>query len=515
MIFENRQIFQGEVIDNKDPLMLGRLRVFPKQETKADILPNNGNIPVVEQWTSKDPLIFLPLLPYYLSQTPEKGEYVHVFYSNIKERTGNSKFYIQGPIQKPQNNLLETYVASQSMLSSGEYMKQSYALRDTDGVTKPEVYGIYPEPGDNALLGRGTSDVVVKQDAVLVRSGKNAFQPSISEPPEKNPNWAFLQVSNFDLERVQLPTETVNVSENKPLQVKKLIEWEMTNSVFISGNTIGGGVTGDTFYNGNIKMYTLTPNVLTTTLYLTLTSDIDNFKSATDYELYFTGLTFDSASNIINTFIDNINDGKIKIDGYPMYPPQPDLLLENQFPFYVRPSKSNIDTLISTGTTNFAMVSRFNKKIKLNPYDINSGNFLVWSRGILGQQQSERKIDINVSEYRPNPTSYSVLGADNIYLLSHKTQIPSKGQKINLQESLYGIDQVKFTEEIVDRTDPMVRGDQLMKLLNVIVNFLGSHVHNINKAPIPIGTDGTSIDDIRKLIQDADNSILNQNIRIN
>jgi hypothetical protein len=139
----------------------------------------------------------------------------------------------------------------------------------------------------------------------------------------------------------------------------------------------------------------------------------------------------------------------------------------------------------------------------------------VWSRGILGQQQSERKIDINVSEYRPNPTSYSVLGADNIYLLSHKTQIPSKGQKINLQESLYGIDQVKFTEEIVDRTDPMVRGDQLMKLLNVIVNFLGSHVHNINKAPIPIGTDGTSIDDIRKLIQDADNSILNQNIRIN
>ena len=140
----------------------------------------------------------------------------------------------------------------------------------------------------------------------------------------------------------------------------------------ISGNesvTYQDSKSGDvdvsgTFYNGNIKMYTLTPNVLTTTLYLTLTSDIDNFKSATDYELYFTGLTFDSASNIINTFIDNINDGKIKIDGYPMYPPQPDLLLENQFPFYVRPSKSNIDTLISTGTTNFAMVSRFNKKIK-------------------------------------------------------------------------------------------------------------------------------------------------------
>jgi hypothetical protein len=509
MIFEGREIFQGEVLDSGDPLMLGRLRIFPKQETKSDILPNNGNVPVGEQWTSKDPLIFLPLLPYYISQTPQKGEYVYIFYQNKKERTGNSKFFIQGPIKKPQNNLLETYANSQSVLSSGEYMSSAVALRDKDGVTKPEVYGIYPEPGDNALLGRGTSDVVVKQDAVLIRSGKNLTQQTV-----KNPNWAFLQVSNFDLERKQLPTETANVSENKPLQVKKLVEWEITNTVFISGNTFGGGVTGDTFYNGNIKIYSLLPNKLTTTLYVTLTSDIDNFKSTTDYELFFTGLTFDSASNILNTFISNVNSGKIKIDGYPMYPPQPNLQLENQFPFYVRPSESNINTLLSTGTTNFNTVSIFNKKIKLNPYDIYYGNFLVWSRGVLGQQQSVRKIDINFSEYKPNPTSYGVLGADNIYLISHKTQIKQR-QKINLQESLYGIDQIKFTEEIVDRTDPMVRGDQLMNLLKIIVKFLGSHVHNINKAPIPIGTDGTNIEDIRKLIQDADNSILNQNIRIN
>ena len=106
MIFEGREIFQGEVLDSGDPLMLGRLRIFPKQETKSDILPNNGNVPVGEQWTSKDPLIFLPLLPYYISQTPQKGEYVYIFYQNKKERTGNSKFFIQGPIKKPQNNYI-------------------------------------------------------------------------------------------------------------------------------------------------------------------------------------------------------------------------------------------------------------------------------------------------------------------------------------------------------------------------------------------------------------------------
>ena len=61
----------------------------------------------------------------------------------------------------------------------------------------------------------------------------------------------------------------------------------------------------------------------------------------------------------------------------------------------------------------------------------------------------------------------------------------------------------------------MVRGNELMKLLKLIVDFLGAHVHNINEAPIPIGVDGTQLGEIRKILQDADNSILNQNIRIN
>jgi hypothetical protein len=83
------------------------------------------------------------------------------------------------------------------------------------------------------------------------------------------------------------------------------------------------------------------------------------------------------------------------------------------------------------------------------------------------------------------------------------------------KETLYGIPQPYFTENILQNTDPMVRGDELMKLLKLIVDFLGSHVHNINEAPIPIGVDGTKLEEIRKILQDADNSILNQNIRIN
>lgn len=134
----------------------------------------------------------------------------------------------------------------------------------------------------------------------------------------------------------------------------------------------------------------------------------------------------------------------------------------------------------------------------------------------MGEQLTPTKETLAQPVYKPKPISYGTLGSDFVYLLSHKTEIPSKS-KINLQpkETLYGISQSYFTDQILPNTDPMVRGDELMKLLKLIVDFLGSHVHNINKAPIPIGTDGTKLEEIRKLIQDADNGILNQNIRIN
>lgn len=520
MLFEGKTIFFGRVLDNKDPMMLGRLRIFPKHESKTDLTPKDVNgYPLPESayaWKPEDPFVFLPLIPYYLSQTPEKDEYVHILYYNTKERTNRSKFYIQGPISRPWFNEGETYEGSESMLASGEYMKLANSLRDTTGSTIPSVYGIYPEPGDNALLGRGTSDVVVKRDMVLVRAGKN-FQSQSSNfvLPQKNPNWGFLQISNFDLERVNQGVVTEEILFNEPLQVKKLIEWDIANQAYILGPTVGGGTTGDTFYDGSIKLFSLRPDPEVTTTNLNLTTPIDQYKSSLDYEVVFTNLNFQNALNLINEFIDDVNDSKININGYPQYPPINDEIIVDQFPFYVKPTKSTLQKLSSTGITSYNAVSLFNKKIKLNPSDSEYGTFLVWSRGVVGQQTKVVKNNVEQFEYKANPVSYGTLGADNIYLISHKTQIISKGDKVNLQESLYGITQTQFTEEIVDRTDPMVRGDELMKLLNKIVDFLASHVHNPNKAPIPIGTDGTDIEEIRKLIQDADNTILNQNIRLN
>ena len=62
-------IYPGKVVDNNDPLMLGRVRVFPEnqnvQDTERSVEGFNPNSPNPEKngpWSPLDPFIFLPLL---------------------------------------------------------------------------------------------------------------------------------------------------------------------------------------------------------------------------------------------------------------------------------------------------------------------------------------------------------------------------------------------------------------------------------------------------------------------
>jgi len=513
--FQSKIIFQGYVKDNQDPMMLGRVRVVPLFEKYQDSLPE-GWVEETDKWTPKDPFIFLPLLPYYINQVPKNNEYVNLFYYNKKERLDNSKFYIQGPITRPQNNFKEEYTNSQSMLASGEFFKPANSLKDrTTGLTNPKVYGIYAEPGDNAIMGRGTSDIVVKENDVLIRAGKlDPLQSSSADfnLPVPNDKRSFLQISTFNLEKTENPPKTVTTLETIPKEVNNLVEWEITNS-----ETTG------TTYDGNVKLYGLkkTPETLSNKIFLD--SDLAPFINTKLFELNFTGLTKEESITFINQFIQGVNNGKININGYMSYPVQNGSNLENQFPFVFKPTKNITNAYLGStigsgvsGLTQFNTIVDFYSKIKLSQANKEFGFGLVWDKNILGQQDTVKNSTIDTSTYQSNPVTYGTLGGDFLYLLSHKSVIPTKGDPIDLKDTLYGITQSKFTDEIIKKTDPMVRGDQLMELLNLIVQFLVSHVHAFpGLAPIPIGTDGTDIKDILKKLLDADNTILNQNIRIN
>jgi hypothetical protein len=107
------------------------------------------------------------------------------------------------------------------------------------------------------------------------------------------------------------------------------------------------------------------------------------------------------------------------------------------------------------------------------------------------------------------------LAADKVLLLSQTSAIPGKGV-INFDGTLYGISNEKYVEEFLPKTSSLVRGEELVELLNLIVRFLVTHTHAFpGLPPVPVGYDGVRVEQILAEIQNASNKILNENIRLN
>ena len=95
-----------------------------------------------------------------------------------------------------------------------------------------------------------------------------------------------------------------------------------------------------------------------------------------------------------------------------------------------------------------------------------------------------------------------------------------------MRNTLYGINQDYFIggvgskgdeDSIFEKTYPTVRGDELMKLLMKMFDYVIGHVHPIaTMPPVPVSSgNGQTTSEILAILADSQNTILNQNIRIN
>jgi len=498
---DKRVIIPGRVLDNTDPLMLGRLRVLADIENELQALPQDWD-PVKDIWTYKDPFVFLPLIPYYISQVPKEGEYVNIIYSTRKEIRGFNKFYIQGPLSRPWNNSFEKYENSKSLLDSGNYLKQAKSIKNKNtGVIEPPQRGIYPEPGDNAFLGRGTTDLLIKEDDIILRAGKYTTSPN-NEIPTANDFRSFLQLSNFGLERIDNGTEDVETEIYVDKQVKNFIEWVISDidsnlnvvSGYVQTNSIKGDVDQTKVLNFEIKNSTL-----------------NNCVPIIDSKMEFTGLTPGEVISFVNQYIRGFNKGIIKIPTYTTYPNNG--LLFDQFPFVFGPNVSTNDKMLGTNPLESNIITEIFNGIKLNPASDQPGFAVVWDKGVVGPQKITVTKTIDLTKYVENPVTYGIMGGDFLYLLSHKSNNSNK--QISLKDTLYGINQEKILDDIKPKTSSMVRGEELLDLIGLIVSFLQSHTHNINEAPIQEPGNGVTMSKITQELANAKKTILNENIRIN
>jgi hypothetical protein len=512
-----KYIYTGIVKDVEDPLMLNRVRIFFDTTTEGlnntailDSVPNtyngvetkiDGDLKPEFKWSTMDPFCFLPLLPLFVKVTPKVGESVNVIWPNPDFKFGE-QYYIQGTFSSPLTMFNEQAVSSRMFATKNMLLKPSVNLKNPKNAEyyQPTTKGVFPEPEDSALLGRGTCDIIVRDNDVIIRAGK-----SNEIPTNRNSNLSakktrsFIQLSNFT-DRINFNGTNPEVRLEQNVQfVKTLIEWNILRPENQADN-----------FDLEVYVYGLPETSANTTNNITISSSVSD-------KSLITKLTFNNIPSVevikkINEVIKDANKGKLNIDPYPI------LKIENAHPIIFKPSELSykwISTSASNDLPEYKNISNIANKIKFKK-EGNNGFGLIFFKDKTGQQTIPR-IDYVKDISRQNvSTTYGVLGADKLVFLSHESQIPD-GQRIFLNEdTLRGISQEFLAENVIPNTNSFVRGEELVKFLNLVIRFLISHVHAFpGLPPIPIATDGTSTGKILSQLQNAGNTILNKNIRIN
>ncbi len=331
-----------------------------------------------------------------------------------------------------------------------------------------------------------------------------------SSPPPKwvaNQQRGFLQLSKFQSILQNLEPKVYYELREDVLLTKYLIEWVVTNPE----NT-------QEKFSGSVYLYQLKPDASTNSKNISVDSVIsENLKKLVATE-NFSLLSKIETINFINNFIKTCNESDVTRNGIRLFP---DNNASNKFPIYYRPnslmySRLNPSTPLGSGATSseISNISDIYKGVKLNPA-LAGGYGLIYTKGKVGVPKTPIKKVAKQQKYVNQESSYGALGSDTLFLVSHNSQIPGKG-KINFDDTLYGITPEKFTNEFLPKTSSMVRGEELLELINLIVRFLVTHTHAYpGLPPVPVTQDGSNTPAILTELQNAVNKILNKNIRLN
>jgi hypothetical protein len=197
----------------------------------------------------------------------------------------------------------------------------------------------------------------------------------------------------------------------------------------------------------------------------------------------------------------------------------PTVQKNQQYPFYYRPSKKIFNLITNPVSGQFissANMAKLTSMVKISSADKIPGYGLVLDSKLSPNIPFEKQS----SAYAPSTSKLSentvaLLGGTKLYLLSNETSIEGKSQ-INFNKGIYGFEQNDLIDDIEPNTSSMVRGEELLELLQLIVKFCITHVHPYpGLPPTPTTVDGTTVDDLLSNMLNAYQKVLNSNIRLN
>ena len=500
--------YYAKVIDNQDPLNLGRIRAEILTDDTSAIKKSDVFDPIKDKWTENDPFTFNSLLPINLFTVPLKDELVQIYYHDNETAIFLNAYYIQGPINRIQNIGFENFNQSGKYTDiKGIQVLGAKNLRNNDGTYKDvDPDGVFPNPGDVAQIGRGSTDIVqiasVTGDSVLIRSGKYKGKLTGDSNPVGNPNRAFIQLSKFQLKTTLGKPQLFLDAKVKNIQVKYLVEWDITNPE--------NQFTAEQVYSGAIRLYRLLPNDNTQSKNLRIDSNIEQYKLIMNQQ-DFSNLNLNEVIKLFNSYIQTCNSKTKWINGDVLFS-----VIEDRYPIYFRPTNRIYNLMLnSSDITTKQNISQVYSEIKLNPNDKQSGYGLIYALDKIGDPINVSFKGVTPTETIELPETHAALGGQYVYLLSQYSQIPGK-KKINFQNNLYGISESQFNTQIQPNTSSTVRGEELLELLNIIVRFMITHEHGYpGEPPVSVTQDGSTVQGVLQELNNAYEKVLNQYIRLN
>lgn len=509
-----RRIFTtAKVIDTNDPLLLGRVRVKFDNKNNSEILKsipntkNNKNTKTKDnsdllpefKWTDIDKFVCQPLLPVFLKMTPKSGERVNIFVPN-REYEFNQLYYTPAAFSTVLTQYQESDI-SQEQFINNRLPPTPQLKNNINNQYNGDVKGAFIEPQDIGIAGRGTCDIVLKDNDVIIRAGKTNNIPINSKKLlSVKSNRSFLQLSNFT-ETLKKEQEIVLTQYyNVVSYVKNIVEW-----------TIFNGDNQYDLFSFKIELFGLPEKKQYTTENLSIDTEIPPSEKSILFACQFSNKSFFEMTQIITKFITQCNQGRINIPPYQIYD------LRNQFPLYYRPSNDTyLKMKTNSDTTEGKKINEIYNSIIFS--SIKGGSGLISSQNKTGSALDTINERIQPNSIDPNKsTTYLIGGADKIIFHAHgATTIPGKKQVGLENDSVYGINQDFIVNQMMGNTEPMIRGNQMISFLNDLLQWVINHEHaGPGKPPTSRGSNSVTSQDLINRLSNALGTILNDDIRIN
>jgi len=185
--------YYGRVIDNNDPIQGGRIKV--RILGIDDTISSVGELPYC-----------FPMLQKFFYAIPKIGETVMILIPNINNPSTDRKYF--GPIISQPQKLSgdSTLYSATSGMDSG--VKEPDPAPNTD----PDNFGVYPKINDIAIQGRNNSDIVLKKEEVLIRSGYYDFNTNKGEIPKFNSeNPAYIKIKPYSDSSTSQKKTSINI----------------------------------------------------------------------------------------------------------------------------------------------------------------------------------------------------------------------------------------------------------------------------------------------------------------